>query len=214
MAKTPWYAKKSWNSADREDFLTRLRAVVGGHEQASTLRKQAGHLLQQAAKAPTAEADQLLAGARELYELFIDQFPGAAERAYALCALGDILERSGEYEAAFTRWRAAMAAQRGTPRSTNAHLRFGLLAVRLQRVELYAELTTMLEEFGQVLIYPLDQYQHCGITAHLHLHAGTRELAVLCARDAMAATKHIAVDVDAPFHQVLLGLTKPTVIKR
>lgn len=214
MAKPAWYAKKTWSAADREDFLARLRAVVGEHEQAGALRKQAAHLLQQAAKATPGEADQLLAGARELYELFADQFPSSAERAYVLCALGEILERTGEHDAALARWREALAAQRGTTRSTNAHLRFGMLAVRLARDDLYAEVSALLAEFGQVLIYPADQYQQCGIKAHLHQHAGARDLAVLCARDAIAATKHCSVDSDAPFHRLLLDLTKPTVIKR
>lgn len=214
MAKPTWYAKKTWSTSDREDFLTRLRAVVGDHEQASALRKQAAHLLLQFAKSAPAEADQLLAGARELYELFIDQFPGSAERAYVLTALGDILERTGDHDQALVRWRDALAAQRHTPRTTTAHLRFGMLVVQLARSDLYYEVSALLAEFGNVLIYPTDQYQQCGIKAHLHVHAGKRDLAVLCARDAIAATKHIAVDIDAPFHQLLLELTKPTVIKR
>ena len=214
MTKPTWYAKKTWSTSDREDFLTRLRTVVGDHEQASALRKQAAHLLQQCAKSPPAEADQLFAGARELYELFIDQFPTSAQRAYVFSALGDILERTSEYDAALARWREALAAQRHTPRTTTAHLRFGMLAVRLGRAALYEEVTALLAEFGNVLIYPTDQYQQCGIKAHLHMHIGKRDLAVLCARDAIAATKHIAVDIDAPFHQLLLELTKPTVITR
>lgn len=214
MAKTPWYARKTWTAADREDFLARLRATAGGHEQAAALRKQAGHLLQRHAKAAGGEADQLLAGARELYELFVDQFPDSAERAYALCSLGEILERTGEHDAAFARWREALAAQRGTPRSTNAHLRFGMLAVRLERAELFAEVIALLAEFGQVLIYPTDQYQQCGIRAHLHHHARERAMAVLCARDALAATNHVAVDESSSFHRLLVELTKPIVTTR
>ncbi len=210
MTKPSWYAKKSWSTAEREDFLARLRAVVGDHEQATILRKQAAHLLQQCAKAAQAEADQLLAGARELYELFLDQFPHSAERAYVLCAVGEILEKIGEHDAAFARWREAMAAQRGTPRSTNAHLHFGMLAVRDARIDLYDEVSAQLAEFGQTLIYPTDQYQQCGIQAHLHAHAGKRALALLCARDALSAAKHVAVDENSDFHCQLMELVAPS----
>jgi tetratricopeptide (TPR) repeat protein len=208
MPKPAWYAKKTWSAADREGFLARLRTVAGANEQAAALRKQAGHLLQASLAAP--DGDQLLAGARELHELFLDQFPDSAERAYVLCALGGILERAGEHEAAFARWREALAAQRGTPRSTNAHLRFGLLALRLGRRDLFPEVVAQLAEFGQVLVYPIDQYQQCGIKAHLNAHAGRRDRAVLCARDALSAAAHVAVDAGSDFHRLLLDLTSAT----
>lgn len=200
MRQPVWYTKKSWSIADREDFLTRLRATPGEHEQAAALRKQAGHLLKQG------DSEQLLAGARELYELFLDQFPASAERAYVLGALGEIHERIGEPDAAFARWREALSAQRGTPRSTNAQLRFGLLAVGLQRTDLYAEVLALLDEFTQTLIYPLDQYQHCGIKAHVHSHRGNRAAAMLCAGDALSAAKHIPIDETSAFHRLLLDL--------
>jgi tetratricopeptide (TPR) repeat protein len=214
MAKPAWYSKKTWTTAEREDFFARLRTVTGENEQAAALRKQAAHLLQETAKTTPGEADQLLAGARELYELFIDQFPDSAERAYAFCALGDILERSGEHDAALAQWREALAAQKGTPRSTNAHLRIGMLAIRLKRSDLYSEVERLLSDFGQTLIYPIDQYQQCGIKTHLNVHAGRRDLAILCARDALSATKHIHVDTSTDFHRLLVELTKPTVIQR
>ena len=83
MAKSAWYARTTWSPTDREEFLTRLRAVVGAHEQAACLRKQAAHLL----KARTPEA---LGGARELYELLLAQFPDSSDLAYVHTALGEL----------------------------------------------------------------------------------------------------------------------------
>ena len=118
MAKPAWYAHSTWTPAVREVFLVRLRAVTGAHEQAACLRKQAVHL----AKAKTSET---LTGARELYELLLAQFPDTSDLAYVHTALGEVLETSSELDAALTAYRAAIDAQRGTTRSTDAHLRFG-----------------------------------------------------------------------------------------
>ena len=183
MRQPVWYTKKSWSIADREDFLTRLRATPGEHEQAAALRKQAGHLLKQG------DSEQLLAGARELYELFLDQFPASAERAYVLGALGEIHERIGEPDAAFARWREALSAQRGTPRSTNAQLRFGLLAVGLQRTDLYAEVLAL-----RTAAQALGEWRLAGCTLVV-----TLEPCPMCAGAAvLARVERVVFGVDDP----------------
>ncbi|MBA3685276.1 MAG: hypothetical protein H0W72_08550, partial [Planctomycetes bacterium] len=164
MAK-PWYARTSWSPDDREDFLARLRAVAGDHEQAAILRKQAGHLL----KARTPES---LAGARELYELLLAQFPDSSDTAYAHAALGECLERQGEPDRALAAYVRALDAQLGRTRTTNAHLRFGLLAVETGRIELYDVAQRLIDEFGQALIYPAEQYQQCAIRAVIAAQRG------------------------------------------
>jgi len=197
MAKRAWYTHTTWTDVDREEFLARLRAVAGAHEQAACLRKQAAHLL----KARTPEA---LAGARELYDLLIAQFPESSDLAYVHTALGEVLEASAADDAALVAYRAALDAQRGTTRSTDAHLRFGLLVIRLGREDLFAEAQRRLDADAQSLVYPLDQYRRCGIAAHLAAARGERVRATLAARDALAATRYVAVDEGTPFHAHLV----------
>lgn len=201
MAKRAWYARTTWTDADREGFLAQLRAVVGANEQAACLRKQAAHLLK-------AGTPATLAGARELYELLLAQFPDSSDLAYVHTALGEVLEAAGDAPSALAAYRAALAAQRGTTRSTDAHLRFGLLVLRTGRDDLFAEAAAMLEAAGQPLVYPFDQYRHCGILAHLRAARGEAARARLSARDALAATKHCAVDAGSDFHRRLEELAR------
>lgn len=213
MAKASWYTRTSWHDSDRDDFHAQLRATTGANEQAACLRKQAAHLLAHATKLGRRTpadpvVDQLLAGARELFETFLDWFGDSAERAYVFAALGEIEERSGAVELALTRYREALAAQEGTPRSTNAHLRFAVLVTDRELTGHYPEALALLERHAQPLIYPLEQYHHCGSRAHLLAERGERALAVLCATDALAATKHIAVDESLPFHRRLVHLVE------
>ncbi len=213
MAKASWYSRTSWADSDREAFYTQLRAVVGANEQAACLRKQAAHLLAHAGKLGRRDAadpavDQLLAGARELYETFLDWFSDSAERAYVFAALGEIEERCGAVTLALSRYRQALTAQDGTTRSTNAHVRFALLVTDRELMAHYPEALALLEQHAQPLVYPLDQYQHCGSRAHLLAQRGDRALAVLCAQDAFAATKHIAVDESTSFHHRLVHLVE------
>ena len=201
MAKPAWYAHSTWTPTVREEFLARLHAVTGAHEQAACLRKQAAHLT----KASTPET---LNGARELYELLLAQFPDSSDLAYVHTALGQVLETSAENDAALTAYRAAIDAQRGTTRSTDAHLRFGLLVIRAGRNELFAEALTLLESSCQPLVYPFDQYRHCGIVAHLRGIRGETARARLSARDALAATKHCVVDAASAVHLRLEDLAR------
>lgn len=201
MAKPAWYAHTTWSAADREEFLARLRAVAGAHEQAACLRKQAAHLLK-------TRSPETLIGARELYELLLAQFPDSSDLAYVHTALGEVLEASAEEDAGLAAYRAALVAQSGTTRSTDAHLRFGLLVIRAGRSELFAEALTLLESSRQPLVYPFDQYRHCGIVAHLRGERGETARARLSARDALAATKHCAVDAESAFHRRLEELVK------
>ncbi len=193
MAKPPWYAHTTWTASDHDDFFLRLRQIVGAHEQAACLRKQAGHLLK-------ARTPATLAGARELYELLVAQFPDSSNLAYVHTSLGEVLEASGEDEAALAAYRQALGAQHGTTRSTDAHLRFGLLVIRATRSERYPEALTLLESAGLPMVYPFDQYRYCGIVAHLRAARGETGRARLSARDALAATKHCVVDQQSAFH--------------
>jgi len=220
MAKRPWYARTTWTETDRTEVLVRLRETVGANEQAACLRKQAAHLLAQALKLgrrdpADASRDQLLAGARELNELFLAWFPDSADRAYALTALGDVEAESCNNDAALDHYRAALAAQVDSTRSTNAHLRLAMLVVGRELTPHYAEALQILEAHAQPLIYPLEQYQHCGARALLLASAGQRTHALLCAQDALAATRYAAIDDNTPFHHRLVqlgetGRVKPT----
>ncbi len=213
MAKRPWYARTTWTEADRTEVLALLRDTVGANEQAACLRKQAAHLLGQALKLgrrdpADASRDQLLAGARELYELFLTWFPDSADRAYALTALGDIEAESGNNDAALAHYRAALAAQVDSTRSTNAHLRLAMMVVGRELTQHFAEALQILEAHAQPLIYPLEQYQHCGARALLLASAGQRTHALLCAQDALAATRYAAIDENTPFHCRLVQLSE------
>lgn len=214
MSKKSWYARTTWTSDDRDDFLTRLRDTVGEHEQAACLRKQAAHLLAHAqkcirAQAEAATTDQTLAGARELFDMYLDWFPDSSDCAYVHVNLGDIEVIAEHADAAFDHYRAALTAQQQTNRSTNAHLRFGVLALERQRNDLYDEASALLESNSQPLIYPLEQYQHCGIKSLLLVHHKKRAAAHRYAIDALAALKYVAVDETTHFHQQLLAMTSP-----
>lgn len=216
-----WYARTTWSDADRDDFLARLGEVVGEHERAATVRKQAAHLLAfakgetRAGRAATPEERaEALAGASELYERFLATWPASSDLAYVHAALGETRELAGDDAAALEHWRRALAAQRSTTRSTNAHLRFGMLVVRRAQQDLYDEALTLITAHGQVLVYPRDQYEQCGIRAWILAMRGERERARLCALDALAATKHCAFDPDSPFHIGLVELVRPPMAKR
>jgi len=218
MAKRPWYARTTWTETDRTEVLVRLRETVGANEQAACLRKQAAHLLAQARKLgrrnpADAGRDQLLAGARELNELFLNWFPDSADRAYALTALGDVEAPSGNDDAALDHYRAALAAQVDSTRSTNAHLRFAMLVVERELTPHFAEALQILAAHAQPLIYPLEQYQHCGARALLLASAGQRTHALLCAQDALAATRYAAIDENTSFHHRLVQLSETGSVK-
>lgn len=213
MASKAWYTRTTWTGADREEVLERLRGTIGEHEQAACLRKQAGHLLTHAGKLARrgeriADVDQLLAGARELFETFLAWFPDSSDRAYVLASLGEVEERSGNLAAALDRYREALNAQDGTTRSTSAHLRFGLVVCEHALEEHYAEALTLVERHGQPLIYPVEQYRHCGIRAIALMQGGDRALAQLCAADALSATRHTAVDDTTRFHRALIAISE------
>jgi|GEM_PF-5115359 len=219
MAKRPWYARTTWTETDRTEVLVRLRETVGANEQAACLRKQAAHLLAQALKLGRrdpagASRDQLLAGARELNELFLAWFPDSADRAYALTALGDIEAESGNTDAALDHYRTALAAQVDSTRSTNAHLRFAMVVVGRELTPHFGEALQILEMHAQPLIYPLEQYQHCGARALLLASAGQRRThALLCAQDALAATRYAAIDENTSFHHRLVQLSETGSVK-
>ncbi len=204
MTKRAWYARTTWSADDREDFLARLRQVAGEHEQVACLRKQAGHLLK-------ARSPEALAGARELYELLIAQFPLSSDLAYAHAALGQCRELLGETDGALAEYVRALDAQRGRARTTTAHLRFGLLAIASSRTDLYEVAARLIAEFAQALIYPSEQYEQCAIRAVLADHRGEAPLARLCALDAIQASKHCAVDPASALHQRVLALAGPAV---
>ena len=192
MAKPAWYAHTTWADTDRAEFFARLHAVAGANEQAACLRKQAAHLLK-------AHTQETMHGARELYELLLAQFPESSDLAYVHTALGEVLEETAE-EAALDAYRAALVTQSSTTRSTDAHFRFGLLVIRAQRTDLFAEAQRHLDADSRPLVYPLDQYRRCGIAAHLAAARGERVKATLYARDALAVTRHVAVDGSTAFH--------------
>ena len=178
-----WYRRGTWSAADRGDFAARLERVHSAAFKAQYLRIQAAHF-QALGGRPFLEA------AVELLDRLVVEFPEPAQLAAAHLQRAECLVALGERLRAIRAYRWALDAQRRFPEApTEAYLGFGELVLELQRVELYSEVLSAIDELGGGEKTPAQEYRVAAIRAFIHDAGGLRKEARACARRALAAAQ-------------------------
>src|SRR5947208_1540607 len=181
-----WFRKTTWNEADRAEFFARLRRARGAFHKAQYLRIQARHLQQ------TGQRESVSA-ALELLDLLLADYPEPTQLASAHLQRGESLCVLGDRNGGLAAHRDALAAERrfrGV--KTEAYLGFGELVLELERVDLYQEVLSILDEFGGAAVFPVQQYRAAAVRALVFERLGRIEEAREFAEraiDAAAATE-------------------------
>lgn len=179
MSKTEWFRRSTWSDANREDFNARLKRSRGAGSKAQYLRLQALYL---------AEAGHH-AGAIELLDRLLADFPEHIETAQAHAQKAESLARLGQREAAIGEYRAALQAERDFPKvRSNAWLDFGWFVFEKELTPLYDEVARVLEEFRDEggLAFPAIEYRYATLQALLADARGERTRAREFAQQALA----------------------------
>ncbi|MBM4069059.1 MAG: hypothetical protein FJ271_08965 [Planctomycetes bacterium] len=178
MSKPEWFRRSTWSDTDREEFCDRLKRSRGAGSKAQYLRIQAGHL---------AEAGDH-AGAIELLDRMLTEFPEKFQLAMAHAQKAESLAKLSRIEAAIEVYRAALQAEREFPTvRTNAWLDFAQLVVEGQMHALYSEASQILQEFREEgdLKLPALEYRYAAIQASLADARGDKACAAEFARQAL-----------------------------
>ena len=179
MSKLEWFRRTTWTDDDRKDFNARLKRSRGASNKAQYLRIQAYHL----AEVGNEE------GSIELLDRLFAEFPDKLQLAQAHQQKGSSLARLSKIEAAIQELRAALQAERDFPNvKTNAWLDFGWLVVEKQLIDLYDEVSRVLQEFRDEsgLTFPATEYRYATIQALLADAKGEEALASEFAKQALA----------------------------
>lgn len=160
MSKTEWFRRSTWTDADREDFNARWKRSRGASSKAQYLRLQALHL---------AEAGQY-AGAIELLDRLLAEFPDSIDTAQAHAQKAESLAKLGQPEAVIDEYRAALQHERDFPNvRTNAWLDFGWFVFEKELTQVYDEVGRVLEEFRDEggLKFPAIEYRYAALQSLL-----------------------------------------------
>lgn len=179
MTNTEWFRRTTWTDSDREDFYARLMGSRGASSKAQYLRLQALHL---------AEAGHH-AGAIELLDRILAEFPGSIDNALSHAQKADSLARLGQTDAAIEEYRAALQRERDFPNvRTNAWLDLGWLVVEKDLTQLYDEVARTMNEFRDegALKFPAIEYRYAAIQALLADARGEKTQAREFAKTALA----------------------------
>jgi tetratricopeptide (TPR) repeat protein len=179
MSKTEWFRRSTWSDADREDFNARLKRSRGASSKAQYLRLQALHL---------AEAGHH-AGAIELLDRLLAEFPDSIDTAQAHAQKAESLAKLGQPEAVIGEYRAALQRERDFPNvRTNAWLDFAWFVVEKEMTALYDEVARDLEKFRDEggLKFPAIEYRYATLQALLADARGEKTRAREFAQQALA----------------------------
>lgn len=209
MGVNDWFRRTTWSKADEAEFFSRLARSRTRYNKAQYLRIQASHLADTAVERNLRSAIDLLNIVLAEYE---DQ---RHEKAVSLALRAGCRAGLGEYEAAITDYRGALAAQHAYPQTlTPAHAAFAELVVTLERRDLYSEVLTALAEFGHIDVFPKDIYRSQEARAFIAAESGDKAKAREHAERALVAAA--ATDSGFRFHKKLglVGSVSPERLER
>jgi tetratricopeptide (TPR) repeat protein len=175
-----WFRRTDWSVEVERDFFTRLKRSRSQFHKAQYLRIQAHELVR-------AGGPRRLRKALDLIALLLTEYPDKSQIAAAHKTRGEALAELGDIEGAVGALRASMDAEPpGRPPMNSAYLAFGILAIRAQRRDLYAEALDALERQGGNEAFPDMRYQAASIRAIAYEELGLHDLAREHAQRAIA----------------------------
>jgi tetratricopeptide (TPR) repeat protein len=150
---TDWFRYGDWNEQIESEFEQRL-GRSRKHNRAQYLRIQASHLEE-------AGQPDLVPVALRLLDRMVADYPDQLQLAMAHAQRASCFLRLGNLAAALAAYRDALEAERRFPNArTEAWLDFGWLVVAEGREELYEEARGVLEEFDDLLLFPIQRYKY------------------------------------------------------
>ena len=177
-----WYRRRTWTSADQEDFFKRLAYRRYEKERSEKCRVQAVELCQ-------VGTPETLQGALELSDLWLSLWAGELLTSWVQSKKGECLYKLGRIDEAAASFRAALATQRENPLVVSgADLYFGWMVVTHRRDDLYPEVMSILEEFERLdsgATLPNEGYRYAAICAIVADESHQPDLAERWARKAL-----------------------------
>ncbi len=181
MPKVDWFRRKTWSTDDATDFQARLKRARTTFNKAQYLRIQAVELQAVGNKMLTTVALSLL-------NQLVAEFPDGSQLSAAHMQRAACYADLQQFDEALRAYRSAFDARRAAPNWQNdAPLEFGTLVVALNRAELFDEVLSIFEEFGDPGPFPTQRYSE----------AATRALIADQRGDQVTALRWALVAIDA-----------------
>lgn len=207
-----WFRKVTWTDEDAEDFFTRLKRAR------SSSRSQ--YLYIQASYLQGTGESGLIKVAMSLLELRFREYPDVFDNSSSYRVEAECLLNFGRIDDAITSFRNSVIAQREKGAAhTTAPIEFGWVVVENQRRELYPEILTLLDEFGDDhSMFLNSRYDMLAIGSFIHQELGDHETARDFAREAIEVSKlkrsefqkhpklGLVKTTDTPVHRRLLRI--------
>jgi tetratricopeptide (TPR) repeat protein len=180
MGKHDWYRLTTWSEADQVAFFSRLNRSRSLLSKVQYLRIQAWYLFQ-------VGTPEMIEASLALVEKLLRDHPVSFESGPAHTLRTQCLLALGRKDEAIEACRASLHAQRTSASARDdAYLLFGELVLRAKREELYDEVATALEEFGKVMILPVQRFRFACVRTFLAKYTGDHREAAQFARQALS----------------------------
>lgn len=155
MGRDDWFRNTTWTPEIATAFFQRLARSRGPDRKAQYLRIQALHL------AETKER-RLIEVALCLLDRLLTEYPTRSQLQSSHLQRAQCLVELGRDDDAIVAFRASLAAQRDFPNvHTDAWLDFAWFAVERERLDLYAKVSAVLDEFARAAAttFPIQRYK-------------------------------------------------------
>lgn len=182
MVNTNWYRKTSWTADDQKDFFGRLQKARP-HNRSQYLHIQASHLMETGIKANILTALSLL-------DIAIIDYPEPINLELDYFLKAKCYESLGKFDDAIVAYRHACEARRNQlSMRTEAPLYYAYFVVSHNRIDLYNEVLTVVEELVHEIdvLFPIQKYLLTASMALIHDKYGQKEIAKKFAEGALDA---------------------------
>jgi tetratricopeptide (TPR) repeat protein len=183
MGRQDWFRRETWTANDEKEFFDRLARSRKVSNKAQYLSIQARHLSQ------TGET-KLIGEALKLLDLVLAEYPEPVFLAVVQHQRAKCLQALVRNDEAIDAFRAALSRQRLgrciVPASL--YLDFADFVLTLRRTELFPETLSVIEEFGDSELMPIQRYRSAVIRAFMYELHGDIQKARSFAKAALAAS--------------------------
>ena len=182
MANRDWFRKSSWTASDQNDFFSRLKKARPNNR-SQYLHIQAAHLMETGLKKNFISAISLL-------DMAINTYPDPINLETDHFLKARCYEALGHIDDAITSYRRAIEARKNQHSiHTDAPLNFAYFVVSHDRVDLYHEALTGIEEHvrEENLLFPIQRYQFASCLALIYDQYRQKDVAIKFAQRALDA---------------------------
>jgi tetratricopeptide (TPR) repeat protein len=199
MKAPDWFRKKTWTSADQEDFFARLKWSRGVFNKAQYLRIQAYEL-------QCVGTEEMFKTSLQLLKLLLTEYDEGSQAAQAYNQQGGCLKGLQRIDEALISYRKTMEIERRDGKwATGAYLSFARLVATMPIPRFYDEALAALNEFGKREFLPVQLYWSSASRALIYK---ARENLDLAKSYAQAALEAASEDHSGLRYHSKLGLVK------